>query len=157
MVLKTRITCFTLAAVLALCSTIAPLAASAAGDGVIDVRCVQRLGLALLGAQSADQREADLNHDGRVDILDFQRAVNQATGVVPSDHANPPAPPLSPQPPTKDQGARELVSMKVAAAAVIPLPTPTAPADLAPVVARANSPKDALARLGLSAHAPPCC
>lgn len=123
-------------------------AADANADHAIDVLDVQLVGAALL-AQTRPDDAADVNGDGRVDVLDFQQVVNEAAnasrGGAPSE-----APQQTPAP-----ASYELLALKVAASAAIPLPSSAfttrmdhARAPFAPQHAR-------LQRLGLAAHAPP--
>lgn len=121
----------------------------------LDVRIVQRISTALLG-NTKPLDDADINHDGTVDILDFQCAVNQATGAASRDKMDESPKPLGPLVPQSIPN-HELLVLKASAQALIQLPTPSVPTDTAPAAPQAHTPKDVLARLGLLAHAPPRC
>lgn len=120
---------------------------------VLDIQCVS----AALLAGSSENALADINRDGTVDVLDFQCAVNQATGAA---RKAPPAPaPSAPplQAPVSAPSAK-LYALKAAFAAAIPLPAVATPAR-AQLHAAAYIPPAGEARplLGLSPHAPPAC
>lgn len=125
----------------------------AAAARAIDIRDVQAVGTALLAKGKAPQ-VADLNHDGRVDILDFQCAVNQATGMTkekfPSTPNKLPSNTPSPGPST------DLLALKVPTCGQAPLPVPHYLPASAFMAAHRLTPSEELHRLGLVAHAPPC-
>ena len=125
----------------------------AAAARAIDIRDVQAVGTALLSKGKAPQI-ADLNHDGRVDILDFQCAVNQATGMTkeksPSTPHKLPSNTPSPAPFT------ELLALKVPTYGPAPVSAPHYLPASAFLTAHRLTPSEELHRLGLVAHAPPC-
>lgn len=119
----------------------------------IDIRDVQAVGTALLAKGKAPSM-ADLNHDGRVDILDFQCAVNQATGIT--NDKSPAAPQKQPSQSPTPAPSTELLALKVPTCGPAPLPAPLLLPASAYVAAHTLTPSEELHRLGLVAHAPPC-
>lgn len=152
-VFRTGIGCLALA--LLISSTVPALRVSASADtnadNTIDVRDVQFVGTALL-AQSQSCTAADVNRDGRVDILDFQQVVSEAasasSGTTPTTPAQQPR--NAPSAPV-----HELLALKTAATAAVSFPEFIAPAHCGRLQAPLAPRHARLQRLGLAAHAPP--
>lgn len=129
-----------------------PVFAHGAAATQIDVRDLQQLSTALLSG-SAPTAQADFNHDGHVDVLDFQCAVNQAVGQAnPSNDSNPPTAPAQPAP------TRTITKVCLAIQGA-PRPVthvaPATPSSHPSAALQAATPSELLYQLGRSANAPP--
>jgi len=122
----------------------------------VDIRDVQVVERALL-ANGTASFNADLNHDGRVDVLDFQCAVNRATGSV-KGHAPSRTPAPSPAQNSSNRASTLLLALKASARTYL---SPLAQVKLRslselPMINFGTS-SEVRQQRGLSPHAPPCC
>lgn len=144
--------CVLLALALLVTGALSPAFAWPSLASQIDVRDLQQISTALLSGD-APNTQADFNHDGRVDILDFQCAVNQAAGQA--DSSNDSAPPSAPAQPAPTR-ALTRVCLAIQGAPRLVIPVVQATPSQHPIAAlHAATPSELLYQLGRSANAPP--
>lgn len=149
---RSRRGCVLLALALLAAGVLSPLLSQGPASAQIDVLDLQQISTALLSGQMPNAK-ADFNHDGRVDILDFQCAVNLAAGQADSGDA--PTPPTAPaqQAPTREISR---ICLAIQGISLLNIPVLSAGHTPQPVaVVQTATPSELLHQLGLSANAPP--